>query len=456
MNDQDLYQLINENVEAIKDEIIAFCQALIQKKSVNPPGNEKEAAQLIVSKLKENNIEINVVDYSQFRGNLIATLPGIIHSPRLLFNGHIDVVPVPEDEHWKVDPFGGIIKRRRIWGRGAVDMKGNCSAMLMAAVLLKRIGIPLNGDLILNFVADEEQGGIFGTKWCIETHPEKLKADATVIGEPTTYPGFPLLIMIGEKGIFWLRITTYGQSAHASTPMVGDNPILRMLHVIQAIEDNLEYGVKPPYNIEELKERASAVFGTEQFQRIYEEQGIIRALFKSLVSLTHAVTIIKAGEKENQIPDQCSALIDFRLTPSHTPDELLRRIKRVITDLGPDFVLKESKDDPNGNVLLKVESSQAASLMKNSNTPLISVIKEAHHTVFQKPTFQFLMPATSDARFFRNDNIAECRVPSLCDNTVLFGGGNGMLAHAKDESIEIKTLLSMTKAYALIAAKYLS
>ena len=87
---------------------------------------------------------------------------------------------------------------------------------------------------------------------------------------------------------------------------------------------------------------------------------------------------------------------------------------------------------------------------------LIEVIKEAHVEVFQKPTFKLMMPATSDARYFRNDNIQECKVPSICDNTVLFGGGVGTLAHAKNECIGIKTLMKMTKIYALIATKYLS
>ncbi len=456
MSNTVLFDLISENVDTMKDEIVAFCQRLIQQKSVNPPGNEKEAAQVIVSKLKENYIDINVADYTNNRGNVIATLAGKKHSPKLLFNGHIDVVPVPQGEKWKVDPFSGVIKRRKIWGRGAVDMKGNCSAIVMAAIVLKRIGLPLMGDLILNFVSDEEQGGTYGAKWCIETHPEMLKADATIIGEPSTYPGFPLLIMMGEKGIFWLRITTYGKSAHASTPMIGDNPILRMLQVIQAIETDLHYDVPTPYSLEDLRARAEKVFGEAQFNRIYEEQEIIRALFNSLVGLTHAVTIINAGEKENAIPEKCSALIDSRLTPSHAPDELLRRIKEVISNLGPDFHVKDSEEDPVGNVLLEVQSSQSPSLMKNPDTSLISVIKEAHETVFNQSTFCFVMPATSDARFFRNDNPNECSIPSICDNTVLFGGGNGMLAHAKDECIDIKTLLDMTKIYALIAAKYLS
>ncbi len=436
-------------------EIIELCQSLIQKKSINPPGNEKEAAKLIASKLQENNIIINMQDYTNNRGNIIATLEGTLKSPRLLYNGHLDVVPIPKGERWKVDPFGGVKKRGKIWGRGAVDCKGNITAMVMAAIVLKRLNIPLKGSLILNFVADEEAGGDFGTKWCIENHTQLMKADATIIGEPTSYPGFPIVIMIGEKGIFWLQITVWGKSAHASVPIVGVNPILKMLQIIQAINQNLAYEVEMEYSLEDLKEMASAAFGKEQFERIFNEQEMIQGLFQALLDLTHAETIIQAGEKENVIPEKCSALIDFRLTPYHNSNTLIDKIKQVISDLGPDFKLKESEEDSRGNVLLEIKSNQSASAMKNSHTSLIQIIKEAHVEVWGKSTHKLMMPATSDARFFRNDNTNECKVQSICDNTVLFGGGNGILAHAKNECLEIKTLLNMTKVYALIALKYL-
>ncbi len=129
MTEEPVSESINNKIEALKDEIVEFCQVLIQQKSINPPGNEKEAAQIIISKLEVNNITINVQNYSNDRGNLIATMEGTRGTPRLLFNGHLDVVPVPEGEKWKVDPFSGAIKRRKIWGRGAVDMKGNLTAM---------------------------------------------------------------------------------------------------------------------------------------------------------------------------------------------------------------------------------------------------------------------------------------------------------------------------------------
>ena len=95
-------------------------------------------------------------------------------------------------------------------------------------------------------------------------------------------------------------------------------------------------------------------------------------------------------------------------------------------------------------------------MMQNPDTRLIQIIKSAHLEVFQKHTFLFMMPGTSDARYFWNNNPIECSISSLCDNTVLFGGGEGTLAHAKNECISISTLLDMTKIYALIAANYLS
>ena len=123
-------QILSE-IEQNQDEYITFFQELIQAESYNPPGNEKNVALVIDKYLKNANIKSEIFSFGDNRANLVAYLNDNFEGKNLLYNGHMDVVPPGNEEEWKYPPLSAVIKRKKfLFGRGAVDMKGGLAAML--------------------------------------------------------------------------------------------------------------------------------------------------------------------------------------------------------------------------------------------------------------------------------------------------------------------------------------
>jgi len=148
--------LIIEEIEEHKEEHIKFLRDLIQAESYNPPGNEKNVALVIERYLKNAGIKSDVFPFDDNRANLLAYLNDNFEGRNLLYNGHMDVVPPGNEEEWKYPPLSGVIKggkkRQKIFGRGTADMKTALCAMTISLKILKKLGIKLSGNLILNAV----------------------------------------------------------------------------------------------------------------------------------------------------------------------------------------------------------------------------------------------------------------------------------------------------------------
>ncbi|MFX0008156.1 MAG: M20 family metallopeptidase, partial [Candidatus Hermodarchaeota archaeon] len=185
MVEDQILNEINQNI----DEYIAFLQKLIQADSYNPPGNEKNVALVIDEYLQNANIKSEIHSFGNNRANLIAYLNDNFEGMNLLYNGHMDVVPPGNEKEWKYPPLSAVIKgskaKRKIFGRGAVDMKSGLAAMVIAFSILKKLDLKISGNLILNAVADEEIGGRGGTKWCLEEWLISKNINFVIIGEPT-------------------------------------------------------------------------------------------------------------------------------------------------------------------------------------------------------------------------------------------------------------------------------
>ena len=155
-----------ENIEFTKDgsqvtdlEAIEILKSLIAIPTVDPPGNEMEAAVAVQKILKEENIDSQIYDLGNGRANLVARLKGSGDRPALVFSAHFDTIPVDESQ-WTMPPFGGEIRDGKMYGRGATDMKSGLASMVCAAIELKRKGVKLAGDLILAFSAAENSSGM--------------------------------------------------------------------------------------------------------------------------------------------------------------------------------------------------------------------------------------------------------------------------------------------------------
>ena len=177
-------------VERAADEAVAFTADMIRIPTVNPPGEVYEdCARFIGQTLQRLGFDIeylaaegrpeHTVRYPRL--NVIGTRRGLSSRPTVHLNGHFDVVPAGEG--WSVDPFGGLVRDGRIYGRGACDMKAGIAAAVFAAEAIRRAGVPVPGTIEVSGTVDEESGGFAGVAWLAEhgrlsAHPHRLSASS--------------------------------------------------------------------------------------------------------------------------------------------------------------------------------------------------------------------------------------------------------------------------------------
>ena len=242
-------------------------------------------------------------------------------------------------EEWSRDPWGGDLVDGWVWGRGALDMKGQVAAELAACLELGREGWRPNGELLLVLTADEEAGGDLGARWLCERHPEKVRSDFVVNeggGGMIEVKGRRLYTLsVGEKGIFRANIRMRGRAGHASLPKVGDNALLKLAHLIARLSEQ-----PPP----EASEAGSAFLEAAYGESFEGEDGLARGidrlrddeplladlLLEPMVGVTMSPTRARAGKKANVIPSEAEALIDTRVPPGLDEKDARERIEALL------------------------------------------------------------------------------------------------------------------------------
>src|SRR5581483_8310989 len=161
---------------AARDEVAQLLSSLVKIDTSNPPGNEAKAAAFIRQVLDAEGIPSELFEAQPGRANLVARLKGSGRKRPILLMGHTDVVGVERDK-WTFDPFGGTIKEGYVYGRGASDDKGMTSACLEVFVLLHRLHVPLDRDVIFLAEADEEAGGAAGINFMVQQHWDAIESE---------------------------------------------------------------------------------------------------------------------------------------------------------------------------------------------------------------------------------------------------------------------------------------
>lgn len=271
---------------------VELLMELVKINSENPPGNEREIAFFIKDFLEDLRIPCRLMKFGENRYNLIAFV-GM--GDGLMLNGHMDTVPVGNIENWKYDPFGKMINGK-IYGRGAVDMKGGLVSMLTAVKNVVKDKAGFKRKLLLAFVGDEEVA-LGGSKFFIK-NGRKLLWDVKygVIGEPTAF-----MITRAQKGIANMRVKIKGKAAHGSSPELGDNAIYKACDMIQEIRKL----------IKGLKKKNDNVLG----------------------SGTINIGKMVGGIKVNIVPDYCEVDIDRRIIPGETPALARKQINDILKKL---------------------------------------------------------------------------------------------------------------------------
>ena len=322
---------------ALRDEVTELLQELIRVDTTNPPGNETAAAELLRDYLEASGVSCELYAKVPERANLVARIPGRGGGPKLLFLSHTDVVLADASE-WSADPFGGELRDGEVWGRGALDMKGQVAASAVAIASLAREGFEPAGDLIFAATADEEVGAGFGAQWLCEAEPDAVRCDYLInegSGDRLVLGGKPFYICsVAEKmsAPFLLRVR--GRSGHASMPAIADNALVKAAALITKLADyEPELEVTP--EVVALLEAVTGQKPETPEHALEQARGIGTAfgeLVAPLLAMTLSPTMVTASRKRNVIPAVCDVTVDSRLLPGMTPAEQHEIVRRVLGD----------------------------------------------------------------------------------------------------------------------------
>ncbi|MFI1739962.1 M20/M25/M40 family metallo-hydrolase [Streptomyces sioyaensis] len=325
-----------------------IAQRLIRFNTVNPPGSEAECVQWIRGVLDGAGIETRIVACDPRRPNLIARLPGRGLEPPLLLHAHVDVVPV-EGQKWTRPPFAGEVVDGELWGRGAVDMKGQLAMMMAALLRMKACGEVPAGDIILAVVPDEETGSDVGSRFLVEQHPEFFEGVRYAIGEDggaelgvgryaRIHP-----IVVAEKRTCWVRLTVRGPGGHASRVAPGSGAVGRLRRVLESISSGGLGIEQTPVVDLMLKELANALPSgvgerIDAFRNNPADPSVLDGLeettvryLRSLVQHTVSATVLHGGTGTNVHPTEITLELDGRVLPGeYTTEEFLTLLRQQV------------------------------------------------------------------------------------------------------------------------------
>ena len=332
----------------LRDEAVALLRDLIRLDTVNPPGNETAAAELLRAYLEANGVACELYARVAERANLVARLPGRGEGPRLLLLSHTDTV-LADPAEWQVDPWAGDVRDGWVWGRGALDMKGQVAASAVAIASLARDGFEPAGDVIFAACADEEVGEDpqYGLPWLCEHHPQAVEAEYAInegAGDRVQLPDGRVVYLCStaEKRSSPLKVIVRGRSGHGSKPGIADNALVKAAALIERLGAYAPEPVLGP----EVEEFLRVLLGEvpaarDAVARAREVSGFAAETVEPLLSLTVAPTMIEASKKRNVIPGRCELTVDTRLLPGQTEAEAEEIIRGV---LGPgDYQLEWGK-----------------------------------------------------------------------------------------------------------------
>jgi len=317
----------------LRDEVTALLQSLLRLDTVNPPGNETQAAELLREYLAGNGVQCELYAREPHRANLVARIRGA-DGPSLAFLSHTDTV-LADPSEWDRDPWSGDLVDGEIWGRGALDMKDQVAASAVAFASLAREGFVPSGDLILLVVADEEVGADYGLSWLVEAHPDAARCDYAINeggGERIALGGTPVyLCATAEKMSAPFKVRIHGRSGHASMPGIGDNALVKAARYLEALG-----AYEPPLElIPEAKGFLEATLGAappldEAVARAREVDQTLADIVEPLLSFTLSPTMIDASHQRNVIPALCEITVDCRLLPETMPADVEPLIRAAL------------------------------------------------------------------------------------------------------------------------------
>ncbi|MCG8270733.1 acetylornithine deacetylase/succinyl-diaminopimelate desuccinylase family protein [Aquamicrobium sp. NLF2-7] len=408
-----------EAVEARREEVTALTRELIRFPTVNPPGEAyTPCAEFIGDYLKRHGFGVEYIrgegapgDTDRYpRTNVIARFDGRVRGPTVHFNSHIDVVEAGDG--WTVDPFDGVVKDGRVYGRGACDMKGGLASSIIAALAFMQVYPDFPGAIEISGTVDEESGGFGGV-----AHLARLgyfsppKVDHVIIPEPLNKER----ICLGHRGVWWAEIETKGEIAHGSMPFLGDCAVRHMGAVLQAFEDEL-------------------------FPALDAKRTVMPVVPEGARRSTMNINSIHGGQTDDfrpglpspNVPDRCRLTIDRRFLLEEKIGDVKHEVVSILDRLKRD----RPKFDYEIRDLMEVQPT-----MTERDAPVVRAVAKGIMALFEREPDYVISPGTYDQKHVaRLGHLYDC---------IAYGPGILDLAHRPDEWVGIDDMVDAAKVMAI-------
>jgi len=406
-------------IEDRTDELVALTVDLIRFPTVNPPGEAyTPCAEYLARQLKARGYGVEFIrgegapgDTDRYpRTNIVARFDGRSAGQTVHFNSHIDVVEAGDG--WTVDPFAGVVRDGRVYGRGACDMKGGLAASIVAADAFMAVNPDFPGAIEISGTVDEESGGFGGVAHLARLgYFSKPKVDHVIIPEPLNKDR----ICLGHRGVWWAEIETHGSIAHGSMPFLGDSAIRHMGAVLHAFEEEL-------------------------FPALDARQTRMPVVPEGARRSTMNINSIHGGQTEDfypglpspNVPDSCRMVIDRRFLIEEDIAEVKGEVAAILDRL--------RRDRPKFGYAIR-DMMEVLPLMTERDAPVASAVAEGIRSVFGREPDYVISPGTYDQKHI-------ARIGHLHD-CVAYGPGMLDLAHRPDEWVGIADMVESAKVMAI-------
>ena len=327
-------------------EAVERLQRLIRVNTVNPPGNEMAAAQMLAQELIREGVDgVEVIDAEPQRASLTVRVRGDGSQRPLLLMSHLDVVPVEPDQ-WTQPPFEANLVDGFVYGRGAIDSKLTAAVHMQVLLMLHRAGVPLTRDIVLIAAADEEFGGHHGMEFLARERPDLFDAEYGL----NEAGGFAVQIdgqsvytcQAAEKGSADFDVTVEGTPGHSSVPHA-DNPIVHLAPALARLGGKLPHSVTPV--VRAFFERTAAaacpdvgrlllaLLDPQRCDEALLELPVtepVRLMFDAMLRSTCTPTLLQSGIKRNVIPSRATASLSGRPLPGVSAEQMQAEVEALL------------------------------------------------------------------------------------------------------------------------------
>ncbi|MEM1508157.1 MAG: ArgE/DapE family deacylase [Candidatus Bathyarchaeia archaeon] len=411
-----------DRIDRLKAEIVSITSNLIKFQTISPPSNTLECAEYVKAYLEDAGLKVSFNAKEKEKVNVHARVQGK-PDKKIVWLGHLDVVPAGLREKWVYDPFGGVFNGERVYGRGSSDMKGSCAAAMVAAKVLNDVADESKATVDFWFTCDEEVGSPDGTCWLIEKG--LINGDMCLVGDSLSRdPSREPYIDVGCKGYIRLHLKATGKTAHGSMPFYGDNAIEKILPAIENVKKIGDYNLNLPADLKDPVESSVEYLLADKGLSETQRDAIRRAFHYPTVSLT----MMNGGVKINVIPDYAEAFFDIRISPGVDPENVIKRLHDLVSAFGEKGVKAE------------VISFEGGYYERWDSEYAMSLRKAVEIATGVKPKPKILLGATDALRLKK----------ALGMTCLGFGAGIEELAHAPNEYVTVSGLLSAAKVYAIL------